>query len=52
MVKIFIYHELNLLDELHEIYMVSSGNGSEKDKMIQKLMNQLRNAAEVTLKGS
>jgi len=50
MVKVFIYKEYDLVEELEKIWLVSGLDGARKDKMIRELISSIKEAAEITLK--
>ncbi len=49
MVKVFIYKDYDLVEEIHKIYMVDTSNGSKKDKMLRELEKTIKKAVEVNL---
>ena len=50
MVKVFIYKDIDLLEELQKIWNINSMNGSDKDLEIKKLMAIIEQSVEVMIK--
>jgi len=49
MVKIIVYKDYDLIEELEKIWLVSTRDGGTKDEMIKELQRVLIEAAEITL---
>jgi len=50
MVKVFIYKDYDLVEELEKIWLVSTRDGNKKDEKIRELISSIKEAAEITLK--
>jgi len=49
MVKIIVYKDYDLIEELEKIWLVSIRDAGKKDEMIKELQRVLIKAAEITL---
>ena len=50
MVKLFIYKDYDIVEELENIWKIPGNDGYKKDAEILKLINNIKAALEVTLK--